>query len=82
MNTPSLPSSVHGIPFLNDICGENLNISTSDLSSNQEVNTFQASSQHGKRENALILRTKEDTQEKICSEGNDKRLEKIDYPIK
>ena len=55
MNEPSLPSSTHGIPCLNDICGENLNISTSDLSSNQEDDTFQTSSQHGKREKSPLL---------------------------
>ena len=41
MNEPTLPSFAHGIPCLNDICGENLDISISDLSSNQEVDIFQ-----------------------------------------
>jgi hypothetical protein len=80
MNEPSLPSSVHGIPCLDDIFGESLNISTSVLSSNQEDNNFKTSSQHCKREKSPLLYPKEDTQDGIRSEDNKERLEEQNIP--
>ena len=80
MNTPTIPSYIHFIPCLNDICGENLNISTSDFILNQEVDTFQTSSQHGKRDKSPLLHPKKDTQKETLSEDNEERREEQSIP--